>query len=124
MPTCAFSLWLGRWWGVMVTNMNDGWIGLADTMRALRRELDVARAEGADDRVRFELGPVEVEFALTVARDAEADAGIRFGVVSIGAKGSVSSESAHRLKLVLTPTDSTTGRAPEIAGEIDGIPDR
>ena len=104
--------------------MDGGWIGLADAVRALRRELDVARAEGAADRVRFALGPVEVEFALTVARDAEADAGVRFGVVSIGAKGSISSESAHRLKLVLTPTDSVTGRAPEIAGEIDAVPDR
>ena len=92
-------------------------------MRALRRELAVATAEGADAEIHFELGPVEMEFLVEVKKDGGADAGIRFGVVSLGAKGGVASGSTHRLKLVLTPADSH-GRPPRVSDREPRIPDR
>lgn len=104
--------------------MADGdWLDLADVVHALRRELAEATAEGADAEVRFELGPVELEFLVDVKRDGGADAGVRFGVVSFGAKGGVTSGSTHRLKLTLTPKDSY-GRAPHVAGEGARVPGR
>jgi len=45
-------------------------VGLADAVRALRAELTSAMAEGADQALRFELGPVEMEFLLEVNRTA------------------------------------------------------
>lgn len=85
--------------------MPEALIGLADAIKELRRELTEAVAEAQDKPIRFELGPVEMEFLLEVGRAAEADAGVRFWVVSLGGKGSVSSGSTHRVKLSLTPQD-------------------
>jgi Trypsin-co-occurring domain 2 len=105
-------------------SVDDSWIGLAEAVRVLRAELAEARFEGVNDPLRFELGPVEVEFAVSLTREGGIDGGVRLGVVSISAKGGLSSDSSHRVKLVLNPKDAATGRAAEIAGRVDGIPDR
>ncbi|GLY79329.1 trypco2 family protein [Actinoallomurus iriomotensis] len=104
--------------------MSDGdWLDLADVVHALRRELAQATAEGSEAEVRFELGPVELEFLVDVKKDGGAEAGVRFGVVSFGAKGTVTSGSTHRLKLLLTPKDGY-GRAPYVTGQGTHVPDR
>jgi hypothetical protein len=97
-------------------------VGLTEALRELRRELTAAMAAGAGEALRFELGPVEIEFAVTVCRDAGATAGVNFAVVSADVKGDASAERVHRLKLTLVPKDSATGRAPEVMGLIDHIP--
>lgn len=102
---------------------DEGWLELADVVRALRRELVRATAEGRESDVRFELGPVELEFLVDVRKDAGGDAGVRFGVVSFGAKGGVASGSTHRVKLVLTPKDRS-GLPPHVSSQGDHIPDR
>src|SRR4051795_6962283 len=89
------------------------WVGLADAIRALRSELTTAMTEGADQALRFELGPVEMEFLLEVQREAGGEAGVRFWVVSLGGKGSVASGSTHRVRLSLTPKDRS-GRSPRV----------
>lgn len=63
-------------------------VPLADTIRALRAELYRAMVQKKDEELRFALGEVEIELQMEVSHEAGADAGIRFGVVSIGAKGS------------------------------------
>jgi hypothetical protein len=88
-----------------VLRMPEGLVGLADAIRELRRELTQAMAEGHGQQVRFELGPVEMEFLLEISKAAEGDVGVRFWVVSLGGKGSVSSGSTHRVKLSLSPRD-------------------
>jgi hypothetical protein len=97
--------------------MEQGSVRLADAVRDLRSELTAALTESEGERLRFELDSVEMEFLLEVAKEGSADAGIRFWVISIGAKGGVSSGSTHRVKLALTPKDVVTGRRPEIADE-------
>src|SRR6266849_1570728 len=93
--------------------MPEGLVGLADAIRELRRELTQAMAEGHGQQVRFELGPVEMEFLLEISKAAEGDAGVRFWVVSLGGKGSVSSGSTHRVKLSLSPRDHSGGSPGE-----------
>ena len=95
----------------------EGWVGLADAVRALRSELTAAMEEAEGQRLRLELDVVEMEFLLEVRKEGETEAGIRFWVVSVGAKGGVSSGSTHRVKLVLSPKDVVTGRKPQIADE-------
>jgi Trypsin-co-occurring domain 2 len=93
--------------------MPDVPVGLADAIRELRRELAEAMAEGQGQQVRFELGPVEIEFLLEITKAAEGDAGVRFWVVSLGGKGSFSSGSTHRVQLSLTPRDHSPGSPPK-----------
>src|SRR5512135_1769855 len=85
--------------------MAEQWVGLADAIRALRAELTTAMAEGDGESLRFELGPVEMEFLLEVRREGGVDAGVRFWVISLGGEGSVASGSTHRVTLSLTPKD-------------------
>jgi hypothetical protein len=89
--------------------MAEAWVGLADAIRELRRELAEAMDEAHGKPLRFELGQVEMEFLLQVARDAGGSAGVRFWVVSLGGQGNVSSGSTHRVKLALSPKDASGG---------------
>ncbi|MGH3247666.1 MAG: trypco2 family protein [Trebonia sp.] len=101
----------------------ESWLDLADVVRALRRELAAATAEADGSEIRFELGPVELEFLVDVKKEGGVDGGVRFGVVSFGAKGGVASGSGHRLKLVLTPQDMS-GHPPRISDRGTRIPDQ
>jgi len=95
----------------------QGWVGLADAVRALRSELTAAMQGSEGERLRFELDAVEMEFLLEVRKEGGGEAGIKFWVISLGAKGGVSSGSTHRVKLSLSPQDVVTGRKPQIADE-------
>jgi hypothetical protein len=96
--------------------MPEEWVGLADAVSELRRELTEAMEQGAGAPIRFELGPVEMEFLLEVRKEGGGEAGVRFWVVSLGAKGSASSGSTHRVRLSLVPKDES-GRPPEISDQ-------
>jgi hypothetical protein len=67
--------------------MPEQWVGLAEAIRALREELTTAIETAKGEVLRFGLGPVEMEFLLEVKKDAGGQAGVRFGVISLGAKG-------------------------------------
>jgi hypothetical protein len=72
----------------------------------------------AGQTLRFELGPVEVEFLVQVQNQASVDGGIRFWVVSVGGSGSVASQSTHRIKLLLTPLTENEPGKPESTGKV------
>jgi hypothetical protein len=78
-------------------------IPLAEAIRALRRELLVAVREGADKELQFGLGPIELELQLEISREAGGEAGIKFWVVSVGAKGTRTSATTHTVKITLAP---------------------
>jgi Trypsin-co-occurring domain 2 len=107
-----------------MTRSDKTFIDVADAIRSLRAQLAIAHAEVDRDGVYFEMGPVEIEFVVEVERAVDGDAGVRIGVVSIGASGSVSSGTTHRMKFVLSPMDGVTGRALEVADRLDEIPER
>ena len=101
--------------------MTDTWVGLADAVKGIRAELNAAMAEGADDDVQFQVGPVELEFAVDIKKDAKADFGVRVWVLSLGAKGGVGQNSTNRIKVVLNPTDAH-GRQLKISSDRDPAP--
>jgi hypothetical protein len=94
--------------------VSEPWVGLSDAIAALRAELVTAMAAGQSEALHFELGPVELEFTVDVHKDGGADAGIRWGVVSFGARGSAGSAAGHRVKLVLQPKDAGSGHNAEV----------
>lgn len=100
--------------------MTEAWVGLAEAVKAIRAELDTAMDEGAGEKVQFEVGPIELEFAVDVQKAAEVDAGVRVWVVSLGGKGSLKRDSANRIKVVLKPT--VKGHKAKISSDRDAAP--
>jgi Trypsin-co-occurring domain 2 len=99
--------------------------GLADSLTALRMELTSALVTGKDDPLKFQLNSILLEMEVVVTKDAGADGGVRFGVVSFGAKGSIADAKTHKLTLSLQPiTFSPSGQAnpAAISGQLPGTP--
>jgi hypothetical protein len=92
-------------------------VPLAEAIRALRREIVVASRAGKDEDVRFKLGPIELEFALEVSREAGGDAGLKFWVVSLGGQAKRGSATTHTVKLVLTPAGGDVLVGDEVQDE-------
>jgi hypothetical protein len=91
-------------------------IELSEMISELRRELDQAIDAGAGERLRFELGPVEVE--VTVGLDSKGTAGakVRFWVVELGGDAEVARSSLQRIKLTLQPRLAGSAGPAEISG--------
>ena len=109
--------------------MADDWVGLADAIAALRRELTTAMVAGKDSDLRFKLGAVEMEFLLEVKREQSDEApeggdeaAILLGVVTTTKKDSTTNGSTHRVKLSLQPQDRR-GRGLEISDTEDDTGD-
>jgi len=79
----------------------------------LRAELNEAMGDAEGERLRFELGPVELSFTVTVGREATPGAKIRFWVIEAGAEAKVSREAAQVIKLVLSPRDMKAPLGPD-----------
>jgi hypothetical protein len=90
-----------------------GGLELASVVRQLRAELNEAMDEAEGERLRFELGPVELSLTVTVGREATPGAKIRFWVIEAGAGAKVSREAVQDIKLVLTPRDLEAPLGPD-----------
>jgi hypothetical protein len=82
-------------------------------VRQLRTELDEALADAEGERLRFELGTVELSLRVTVGRAAEPGARVRLWVIEAGADAHISREAAHEVRLVLTPVDTYAPVGPD-----------
>jgi Trypsin-co-occurring domain 2 len=82
-----------------------GDLELASVLRQLRTELNDAMDDAGGERLRFELGPVELSLTVTVSRETAPGARIRFWVVEAGADARISREGVQDIRLVLTPRD-------------------
>jgi hypothetical protein len=94
-------------------------VPLADYIRVLRDQLETAQQEGAGRGVKFGVGAVELEFEVTMTREAGGRGGLKLWVVEAGADGKRSGGRTQRVRMTLTPTDdagrplSVTDRLPE-----------
>jgi hypothetical protein len=80
-------------------------VPLAKAIEDLRAELLDALAAGQGKDLRFKLKPIELELNLAVTWKGEANAGVKFWVLELGAKGSAERAESHKLKLTLEPVD-------------------
>jgi hypothetical protein len=88
-------------------------VELASVIRQLRAELNEALADAEGERLRFQLGPVEVSLTVTVGREAAPGAKVRFWVIEAGADAKFSREAVQEIKLVLTPVDTQAPVGPD-----------
>ena len=84
-------------------------VELSNAVKSLRQELMKAMRDGRHEDLRFGLGPIEVEFELATSWSGEANAGVKFYIVDVGAKGSREVSSTHRIKLSLVPVTASGG---------------
>jgi Trypsin-co-occurring domain 2 len=84
-------------------------LALADAIEALRGELETAMVAGEGERLRFALGPVEMEFEVAISRERTAKGGIAFWVVTLGGEAGRTSATTHRVKLTLQPRAGAGG---------------
>lgn len=92
--------------------MDVAGVELASGIRQLRAELNEALADAEGERLRFQLGPVEMSLTVTVGREAAPGAKIRFWVIEAGADAKLSREAVQEIKLVLTPVDMQASVGP------------
>lgn len=90
-------------------------IGLKQAIEALRVELSDAIASSANEQLRFQVGPINLEFQVEIEHSAEASGGMKFWVVQLGGKGSRTSTTAHTVSMSLTPV-SQDSREPVLTG--------
>ena len=85
--------------------------GVATSTRT--HELNEAMDDAEGERLRFELGPVELSLTVTVGREAAPGAKIRFWVIEAGADAKISREAVQDIKLVLSPRDMRAPLGPD-----------
>jgi hypothetical protein len=97
-------------------------IALAEVIRQLRGDLALAEWQGEGKDLKFELGPIELEFAVVVDSSRQAGARARLWVVDVNADGRKGSSVTHRIKLMLQPRDpAAPDRQPWVADRpVDG----
>lgn len=85
-------------------------IPLVDAVAAVRDELiTAARLGGEHPEMVFEVGPVEMEFAVELRADGKAKAGFRLWAVSAETEAGVSRGRTHRVAFTLTPKSAEGG---------------
>jgi len=88
--------------------VGDGGGEIAEAIEDLRAQLTSVQGASEVDRqrLRFAVTEVEMEFLVQVTKGGGGNAGIRLGLVSVGADGKVSKDTSHRLKLRLEVRDT------------------
>nr|BEK71129.1 hypothetical protein KPHV_83560 [Kitasatospora purpeofusca] len=94
-------------------------IELSVIVRELRQQLATAPADGRDEAVRFELGPVELEATVAVSREGGADAKVRLWVVDASTNGKYTQARTQRITVTLVPRTKAPGQ-PEFRSVLIG----
>ncbi|MCX4765074.1 hypothetical protein OG562_29695 [Streptomyces sp. NBC_01275] len=95
---------------------------LADAVQLVRDELLRASAAAADEDLRFEVGPIGMEFTVELRRDVTVKTGFRAWVVSGDVEGKGGRTRTHKVSLSLTPKRAD-GTSVEISQDMAGDPD-
>lgn len=88
-------------------DVSQPWAELGETVSAIRAQLQQAMDEGSGKSLQFRAGPVELEFSIEVRKEGGAKAKVFVLPWSAEARGAVSADAVHRIKLTLQPVDVT-----------------
>jgi hypothetical protein len=82
-------------------------IPLRDAIGVLRSEILAARQDASTEEVRFELGPIEMEFQVVASKEFGGDAKLGFHIfaaeATLGGSGKGTDERTQKVKFVLNP---------------------
>ena len=95
-------------------------IDLSTAVRAVREQLMQAAAEGTGEAVRFEVGPIQMDFTVELRREAGVRGGVRAWVLSADAEAKAARGTTHRVSFTLTPKSAATGGNVEIGNSRAG----
>jgi hypothetical protein len=102
--------------------VNQTWVGLADAVQAVRAELTSAAAQRGKNPLLFEVGSVELEFAVDFRHETGVNAEVKAWVLSAETKGQESKSSGQKVKVILHPQKD--GVAAKISGTVDFDPEQ
>ncbi|MER6680739.1 trypco2 family protein [Streptomyces olivaceoviridis] len=105
----------------------DAWGGieLKAAIAALHEQLVGAADASSDREVRFEVGPIQMEFAFELRREAKGSGKLKAWVLEGGIDTSRATGHIHRVTFTLNARNAATGRPTLIGnsdrGSFDGI---
>ncbi len=102
--------------------VNQAWVGLADAVQSVRAELTSAAAQRGENPLLFEVGSVELEFAVDFRQETGVNAGVKAWVLSAETKGQESENSGQKVKVTLHP--QRDGMTAKISGTVDFDPEQ
>lgn len=111
-------MWFSR--GKPSDGPGDAPVELVSAVQALRAQITEAAASDPDSDIRFQVGPIQLEFTVSLTRDRTAKGGVKAWVVTADAERKRSTAHTHRVTLNLTPVSATTGESPEIRNTAPG----
>jgi hypothetical protein len=80
---------------------------LGEVIRELRTEITKAASAGAKERIRFGVGPIDLEFQVVAKREGGPSGKIKFGIWGIGVEAGGGTkwgtESTQKVKFTLKP---------------------
>jgi hypothetical protein len=80
-------------------------VPLAKAIEDLRAELLDALTAGQGKDLRFKLKPIDLELNVAMTWRGDANVGVKFWVLELGAKGGAERAASHKLKPTLEPVD-------------------
>lgn len=96
-------------------------IGLGDALQALRREITESMLGSAHELVRFRVESVELELQVTATRTGGGEGGVKFWILTAGAKREVESSSVQKVTLHLSAVTADGGEV--LTGDtLDDVP--
>jgi hypothetical protein len=107
---------------VTSTPNGDTWDGieLSSAIEALHEQLVEAADASSGHDIRFEVGPIQMEFAFELRRTSGKSGKLKAWVVEGGADTSSATSRVHRVTFTLHPRDAATGRPTLIGDPGDG----
>lgn len=98
----------------------DAQVELESAVRALRAQITSAAASAPDSDLHFQVGPIQLEFSVSLTRDRTVKGGIKAWVITTDAERKRSMAHTHRVTLNLTPVSAASGESPEIRNTAPG----
>lgn len=75
--------------------MNQELFSLSDAIAALRTEISGAVERGAEERIKFALGDIDLEFTVVAKRETKGNGTLKFSILGIGADAGAATTVAH-----------------------------